>query len=342
MFGVFIKRPVMAIMLSLMIIFLGVLSVLTLPTSQFPDIAPPRVLISLAYPGSSADVLVKSSLVTIERSINGVPGMKYIVSDATSAGEATIQVIFDLDVDPNQALINVKTRLDQIMNRLPQLVQLEGVVLERVQPSMLMYINVYSTDEAADEKFLYNYSNINLIPEIQRVNGIASAKILGSRQYAMRIWLKPDRMRAYNISVDEIMESIDEQSLIGRPGRLGRSSGITAQSKEYVLIYEGRYDEPEEYKNIIIRADSDGRLLKLSDIADVELSSEFFDIYSNKDGYPSAAIVLKQNYGSSANEVIAQVKAKMVELEKTFPEGMKYEINYDVSKFHGKKFSFIK
>ena len=333
MFGVFIKRPVMAIMLSVMIIFLGVLSVFSLPTSQFPDIAPPRVLISLAYPGSSADVLVKSSLVTIERSVNGVPGMKYIVSDATSAGEATIQVIFDLDVDPNQALINVKTRLDQIMNRLPQLVQLEGVVLERVQPSMLMYINVYSTHDDADEKFLYNYSNINVIPEIQRVNGIASAKILGSRQYAMRIWLKPDRMRAYNVSVDEIMESIDEQSLIGRPGRLGRSSGITAQSKEYVLIYEGRYDEPEEYENIIIRADSDGKLLKLSDIADVELSSEFFDIYSNKDGYPSAAIVLKQNYGSSANEVISQVKAKMAELEKTFPEGMEYEINYDVSKF---------
>tara|TARA_X000001388_G_scaffold57463_1_gene42726 strand:+ start:1872 stop:5057 length:3186 start_codon:yes stop_codon:yes gene_type:complete len=333
MFGVFIKRPVMAIMLSLMIIFLGILSVFNLPTSQFPDIAPPRVLISLAYPGSSADVLVKSSLVTIERSINGVPGMKYIVSDATSAGEATIQVIFDLDVDPNQALINVKTRLDQIMNRLPQLVQLEGVVLQRVQPSMLMYINVFSTDEDADEKFLYNYSNINVIPEIQRVNGIASAKILGSRQYAMRIWLKPDRMRAYNVSVDEVMESIDEQSLIGRPGRLGRSSGITAQSKEYVLVYEGRYDEPDEYKDIIIRADSDGKLLKLSDIADVELSSEFFDIYSNKDGYPSAAIVLKQNYGSSANEVIAQVKAKMAELEETFPEGMQYEINYDVSKF---------
>lgn len=333
MFGVFIKRPVMAIMLSLMIVFLGVLSIFSLPTSQYPDIAPPRVLISLAYPGSNADVLVKSSLVTIERSINGVPGMKYIVSDATSAGEATIQVIFDLDVDPNQALMNVKNRLDQIMNRLPQLVQLEGVVVERVQPSMLMYINVFSTDEGADEKFLYNYSNINLIPEIQRVKGIASAKILGSRQYAMRIWLKPDRMRAYNISVDEVMESIDEQSLIGRPGRLGRSSGIEAQSKEYVLVYEGRYDEPDEYKNIIIRADSDGKILRLGDIADVELGSEFFDIYSNKDGYPSAAIVLKQNYGSSADEVIAQVKAKMVELAPNFPAGMQYEINYDVSKF---------
>jgi HAE1 family hydrophobic/amphiphilic exporter-1 len=333
MFAIFIKRPVMAIMLSLMIVFMGMLSIVSLPTSQFPDIAPPRVLVSLAYPGASADVLVQSSLITIERSINGVPGMKYIVSDATSAGEATIQVIFDLDVDPNQALINVKTRLDQVMNRLPPLVQLEGVVVERVQPSMLMYINLFSTDEEADEKFLYNYANINLIPEIQRVNGIASAKILGSRQYAMRIWLQPDRMRAYNVSVDDVMEAIDEQSLIGRPGRLGRSSGIAAQAKEYVLVYEGRFDEPEEYEDIIVRADSDGKLLKLKDIASVELGSEFFDIYSNKDGFPSAAIVLKQNYGSSASEVIEQVKHKMQELEGSFPAGMQYEINYDVSKF---------
>ena len=333
MFGIFIKRPVMAIMLSVMIMFLGVLSIASLPTSQFPDIAPPRVLISLAYPGASADVLVQSSLITIERSINGVPGMKYLISDATSAGEATIQVIFDLDVDPNQALINVKTRLDQIMSRLPTLVQLEGVVLERVQPSMLMYINLFSTDKEADEKFLYNYANINLIPEIQRVNGIASAKILGSRQYAMRIWLDPDRMRAYSIAVEDVMEAIDEQSLIGRPGRLGRSSGMTAQAKEYVLVYEGRFDEPEEYAQIIVRADSDGKLLRLGDIAKVELGSEFFDIYSNKDGFPSAAIVLKQNYGSSANEVIDNVKSTMARLEKSFPVGMKYEINYDVSKF---------
>ncbi|MGA0805866.1 MAG: efflux RND transporter permease subunit, partial [Pseudohongiellaceae bacterium] len=333
MLGVFIKRPVMAIMLSLMMVFMGFLSIQSLPTSQFPEIAPPRVLISIAYPGASADVLVQSSLITIERAINGVPGMKYIVSDATSAGEATIQVIFDLDVDPNQAMINVKTRLDQVMSRLPTLVQLEGVVLERVQPSMLMYINVFSTDEEADEKFLYNYANVNVIPEIQRVNGIASAKILGSRQYAMRIWLDPDRMRAYNVSVEDVMASIDEQSLIGRPGRLGQASGIAAQSKEYVLVYEGRYNKPEQYEDIIVRADSGGELLKLRDIAKVELGSEFFDIYSNKDGYPSAAIVLKQNYGSSASEVIAQVKEKMKELEPSFPVGMEYEINYDVSKF---------
>ncbi|MES2547540.1 MAG: efflux RND transporter permease subunit, partial [Pseudomonadota bacterium] len=333
MFNIFIKRPVMAIVLSLIIVFLGFLSIRTLPTSQFPDIAPPRVIVSLAYPGASADVLVQSSLITIERAINGVPGMKYIVSDATSAGEATIQVIFGLGTDPNQAMINVKTRLDQVMSRLPELVQLEGVVVERVQPSMLMYINLFSKDKNADEKFLFNYANVNVIPEIQRVNGIASAKILGSRQYAMRVWLDPDRMRAYKVSIEEVMKAIGEQSIIGRPGRLGQSSGISAQSKEYVLVYKGRYNKPEEYGDIIIRANSDGEILKLKDMAKIELGSEFFDIYSNKDGYPSSAIILKQNYGSNATEVIDQVKEKMQELKGSFPAGMEYEIDYDVSKF---------
>ncbi len=333
MLNIFIKRPVMAIVLSLLIVFMGFLSIKSLPTSQFPDIAPPRVIVSLAYPGASADVLVQSSLITIERAINGVPGMKYIVSDATSAGEATIQVIFDLGVDPNQAMINVKTRIDQVMSRLPQLVQMEGVVVERVQPSMLMYVNLFSKDKNADEKFLFNYANVNIIPEIQRVNGIAQAKILGSRQYAMRIWLNPERMRAYNVSTEEVMEAINSQSVIGRPGRLGQSSGISAQSKEYVLIYKGRYNKPEEYEDIIIRANSEGEILHLKDIAKVELNSEFYDIYSNKDGYPSAAIVLKQNYGSNATEVIEHVKERMQELKASFPEGMDYEVNYDVSKF---------
>lgn len=323
----------MAIVLSLIIVFMGFLSIKSLPTSQFPDIAPPRVIVSIAYPGSSADVLVQSSLITIERAINGVPGMKYIVSDATSAGEATIQVIFALGTDPNQAMINVKTRIDQVMSRLPELVQLEGVVVERVQPSMLMYINLFSKDKNADEKFLYNYANVNVIPEIQRVNGIASAKILGSRQYAMRVWLNPDRMRAYKVSIEEVMKAMAEQSIIGRPGRLGQSSGIAAQDKEYVLIYKGRYNKPKEYEDIIIRADSEGEILKLKDIAKVELGSEFFDIYSNKDGFPSSAIILKQNYGSNASDVIGQVKNKMEELKGSFPVGMEYEIDYDVSKF---------
>jgi HAE1 family hydrophobic/amphiphilic exporter-1 len=169
MFNIFIKRPVMAIVLSLLFLFMGLLAIKSLPISQFPDIAPPRVMISLAFPGASADVLVQSSLITIERAINGVPGMKYIVSDATSAGEAVIQVLFDLSVDPNIAMVNVKTRLDQVMSRLPKLVQLEGVIVERVQPSMLMYINLYSKDKNADQKLLFNYALAYVIPEVQRV-----------------------------------------------------------------------------------------------------------------------------------------------------------------------------
>ncbi len=333
MFNIFIKRPVMAIVLSLLFLFMGLLAIRSLPIAQFPDIAPPRVTISLSFPGASADVLVQSSLITIERAINGVPGMKYLISDATSAGESTIQVLFDLSVDPNIAMVNVKTRLDTVMSRLPKLVQLEGVIVERVQPSMLMYVNLYSKDKNADEKFLFNYANVNVIPEIQRIFGIAQAKILGSRQYAMRIWLNPDRMRAYKVSTEEVMDAIENQSIIGRPGRIGQSTGMAAQSKEYVLTYQGRYNKPEQYEDIIIRANSEGEIIHLKDIAKVDLNSEFYNIYSDKDGFPSASIVLKQNYGSNASKVIEDVKEKLKELKASFPEGMDYEINYDVSRF---------
>lgn len=333
MFSKFIQRPVLAISLSLSIIFLGFLAIYTRPVSQFPEIAPPRVNIFIAYPGASADVLVNSTLIPLERAINGVQGMQYIISDATSAGEATVQVVFEPGTDPNDAVVNIKTRVDQIMNNLPPLVQREGVIITPIQPSMLMYVNLYSTDKHADEKFLYNYANVHILPELQRIKGMGRAQILGSRQYAMRIWLKPDRMRAYNVSSDEVLEALSEQSVIGRPGRLGQSSGKTPQSLEYVLTYKGRYNKPEEYKDIIIRANPEGEILKLSDIADVELGSEFFDIYSNKDGYPSASIMLKQNIGSNASKVIEGVKEKLEELKKDFPPGTTYEINYDVSKF---------
>lgn len=333
MFQQFIKRPVLAIVISLAIIFLGVLAMVTRPVSQFPDIAPPRVMVFIAYPGSSADVLVKSALIPLERAINGVQGMQYIISDATSAGEASIQIVFEPGTDPNAAVVNVKTRVDQVMNNLPPLIQREGVVITPIQPSMLMYVNLYSKDKNADEKFLYNYANVSVLPELQRIKGMGRAQILGSRQFAMRIWLKPDRMRAYNISTEEVMETMNEQSVIGRPGRLGQASGKTAQSLEYVLTYKGRFNKPEEYENIIVKANPDGESLKLKDIADVELGSEFFDIYSNKDGYPAASIVLKQNFGSNASKVIEQVKVKLEELKKDFPPGMEYEINYDVSKF---------
>lgn len=333
MFSKFIQRPVLAITISIAIIFLGLLAINTRPVSQFPEIAPPRVNIFIAYPGSSADVLVNSTLIPLERAINGVQGMQYIISDATSAGEATIQIVFEPGTDPNAAVVNVKTRVDQVMNNLPPLVQREGVIISPIQPSMLMYVNLFSTDKNADEKFLYNYANVHILPELQRISGMGRAQILGSRQYAMRVWLKPDRMRAYNISTEEVLEAIDEQSVIGRPGRLGQASGKTAQSLEYVLTYKGRFNKPEEYEEIIIKANPEGEILKLKDIAEVELGSEFFDIYSNKDGYPAASIVLKQNFGSNASKVIENVKEKLEEMKIDFPPGMDYEINYDVSKF---------
>ncbi|QNF35144.1 efflux RND transporter permease subunit [Adhaeribacter swui] len=333
MFSKFIRRPVFAIVISVMIVFVGTLAIKKLPISQFPDIAPTTVNIFIAYPGSSADVLVKSTLITLEQAINGVQDMRYIATDATSAGEATLRIIFEPGTDPNDAVIRVKTRVDQVMPLLPELVQREGVVITPIQPSMLMYVNLYSKNKSMDEKFLFNYATVKMIPEIQRTKGVARAQILGSRRYAMRIWLNPDRMRAYNISVEEVMKALGEQSIIGRPGRLGQSSGIAAQSLEYVLTYKGRYNEPKEYENVIVRANAEGESIHLKDIATVELGSEFFDIYSNLDGHPSAAIVLRQNYGSNASEVIDEVKAKLEDMKGSFPPGMDYKISYDVSKF---------
>lgn len=333
MFNQFIRRPVFAIVISVMIVFVGVLAIEKLPVSQFPDIAPTTVNIFIAYPGSSADVLIKSTLITLEQAINGVQDMRYIASDATSAGEATLRIIFEPGTDPNDAVVRVKTRVDQVMPLLPELVQREGVIITPIQPSMLMYVNLYSKSESIDEKFLYNYATVKMIPEIQRTKGVARAQILGSRRYAMRVWLNPDRMRAYKISTEEVMKALEEQSIIGRPGRLGQSSGIAAQSLEYVLTYKGRYNEPSEYESIIIRANQEGESIRLKDIAKVELGSEFFDIYSNLDGRASAAIVLRQNYGSNASDVIHDVKQKLEVMKASFPPGVDYKISYDVSKF---------
>ncbi|MDI9863598.1 efflux RND transporter permease subunit [Flectobacillus sp. DC10W] len=334
MFSKFIQRPVLAIVISIVIVFMGILSLKTLPTSQFPEIAPPVVMVSASYPGASAKVLTESVLIPLEQAINGVWGMRYMTSDATSAGEANIQIVFNLGTDPDQALVQVNTRIAQVLNRLPTLVQREGVVVNRVMNSMLMYVNLYSKDKNADMKFLFNFAGVNMIPELQRLNGIGQARILGSRQYAMRIWLNPDRMRAYNVSADEIMEALGDQSVIGSPGRIGRADGKRAEALEYVLTYQGRFNKPEQYQDVIIRSNPNGEILRLKDVAKVELGSEYYDIYSNLNGYPSAAIVLKQTYGSNASDVIKSVKDKLDELKKSsFPPGMDYQISYDVSNF---------
>lgn len=333
MFNKFIKRPVLAIALSLGIVFIGLLAIKTSPVAQFPEIAPPRVNIFIEFPGSNADVLIKSTVTILERAINGVQGMQYILSDATSAGEATVEVIFEPGTDPTLAAVRVKSRVDQVMSNLPPLVQREGVIISPMQPSMLMYLNLFSKDKNIDEKFLFNYANTFIIPELQRINGMGLAQAIGSRSFAIRVWLNPERMRAYNISAEEVLKAIDEQSVLARPGRVGLSSGKTAQSQEYVFTYKGWYNTPEQYQDIVIKATAEGEILKLKDLAQVEVGSEFVDIYSNKDGSPSASLVLKQNPGSNASDVIENVKTKLQELKKDFPPGIDYEINYDVSTF---------
>lgn len=333
MFNKFIQRPVLAIVISLIILFVGGLAIKTLPTSQFPEVAPPVVMVSASYPGASAKSLAESVIIPLEQSINGAWGMRYMTSDATSAGEANIQVVFNPGTDINQALVQVSNRVQQVTNRLPTLVQREGVVITPVIPSMLMYVNLYSKDKNANMKYLFNYAGVNMVPELQRINGIGQVRILGSRQYAMRIWLNPDRMRAYNVSPDEVMEAINSQSIIGKPGRIGRGDGKQAEALEYVLTYSDRFNEPKQYEDIIIKANPKGENLRLKDVATVSLGSEYYDIYSSMNGHPSAALVLKQTYGSNASDVIKEVKAKLEDLKKTFPPGMEYEISYDVSSF---------
>src|SRR3982751_760392 len=311
MFNKFIRRPVLSIVISLIIVFIGVLAMVQLPVTQFPSISPPKVNITAEFPGANGELMIKSVIIPLERAINGVPGMKYMASDAGNDGEATIQVVFNLGTDPNQASVNIQNRVASVVNKLPPLVVREGVKITREESNMLMYINLYSKDPKMDQKFLFNFADINVLSELKRVDGVGVADILGNREYAMRIWLKPDRMLAYKISADEVMKALDEQSLEASPGKAGESSGKRSQAFEYVLKYPGRFSTKEGYENIILRSMPDGEMLRLKDVADVEFGSSMYDIYSTLNGKPSAALVLKQSYGSNASKVIEDVKAKL-------------------------------
>ena len=334
MFTKFLHRPALAIVISLLILFMGGLAILTLPISQFPSVAPPSVRVSVSYPGASANILVDSTMVILEQSINGVPNMRYMSSSATSAGEGTIQIVFEPGTDPDVAVMNVNNRVNMVKNQLPEIVQREGLIVIQNMTSMLMYVNVYSKDPNVDQNFLYNYATVNVLNEIKRIPGVGSASILGNRAYAMRVELDLDRMRAYNLSADEVMKALAKQSMIGSPGRLGQATGQTSQTREYVLTWVGRYTTPEQYNKIILKANAEGQILRLEDVAKVTLGSSFYDLYSDIDGLPSAAIVLKQTPGSNAADVIKQVKAKVEEIKKSaFPPGMDYAVTYDVSHF---------
>lgn len=334
MFAKFLHRPALAIVISLLILFMGGLAINSLPISQFPSVAPPSVVVSVSYPGASANVLVDSVMVILEQAINGVQDMRYMIGDATSAGEGTIQIIFEPGTDPNVAVLNVNNRIQAVKNNLPPIVEREGIIVMQNMSSMLMYVNVFSTDKNVDQNFLYNYASVNLLPEIKRIQGVGRANILGNRAYAMRVELNLDRMRAYELSSEDVMKAIADQSMIGSPGRLGQATGKTSQTVEYVLTWVGRYNTPEQYENIILKSNPQGEILRLKDVATVSLGSSFYDLYSDIDGNPSAAIVLKQTPGSNATVVIEKIKEKIEQIkQESFPPGMDYEVSYDVSKF---------
>jgi len=334
MFDIFIRRPVLSLVISLMITLLGALALFSLPITQFPDIVPPSVTVTAKYTGANAEVCAKAVATPLERAINGVPGMTYMSSVSSNNGTTLIQIFFEVGTDPDLAAVNVQNRVTTILDELPEEVIKAGVTTEKEVNSMLLYLNVMSDNAKMDEQFIYNFADINVLQELKRINGVGFAEIMGQREYSMRVWLKPDRMAAYDVGTKEVVAAIRAQNVEAAPGKAGESSGGKAQVMQYVLRYTGKLFEPEQYRNIVLRANPDGSLLKLKEVADVEFGTLSYGMASKTDGRPSASIMLKQRPGSNAREVIASVKARMAELKgSSFPPGMTYNISYDVSRF---------
>ncbi|MDN3583511.1 efflux RND transporter permease subunit [Mucilaginibacter flavus] len=334
MFETFIKRPVLSLVISLIITLLGVLALITLPVTQFPDIVPPSVTVTANYTGANAEVCAKAVATPLERAINGVPGMTYMTTVCSNDGLTVIQIYFNVGVDPDQAAVNVQGRVATIIDEMPEEVIKAGVTTEKEVNSMLMYLNIMSEDTSMDEKFIYNFTDINVLQELKRIDGVGRAEIMGAKEYAMRVWLKPDRMMAYKVSTDDVIEAIRAQNVEAAPGKTGQSSDKSPQVLQYVLRYPGKFFEPKQYEDIVIRAEDGGSVLKLKEVADVEFGALTYSMVSNTDGKPSASIMIKQRPGSNARDVINNIKTRMAELQKSsFPAGMTYNVNYDVSRF---------
>jgi HAE1 family hydrophobic/amphiphilic exporter-1 len=316
-----------------MIVLLGVVSLTQLPMTQFPDIAPPEVTVTTKYTGANAEACVKAVVVTLERAVNGVPGMAYMSSVSGNDGTSVVTIIFKAGTDPEIAAVNVQNRVSSVLDELPEEVIKSGVIVEKVQNSMLLYLNVLSSDPNLDEKFLYNFADINILSELKRIEGVGFADIMGQREYAMRVWLNPVKMAAYKISTEDVIQSLKQQNIEAAPGKVGESSGKKEQSLQYVVKYTGKYNTEEQYENVVIKRDFQGELLRLKDVAEIEFGSLDYDVLSKENGKPSAAIVLKQRPGSNASDVIQNIKSKMDELQKSFPAGISYTYSYDVSTF---------
>lgn len=334
MVEMFIKRKVLSLVISIVFVLVGIMALMKMPITQFPDIVPPSVTVTAKYTGANAEVSADAVALPLERAINGVPGMTYMSTVTSNDGLTLIQVFFEVGTDPDLAAVNVQNRVTTILDELPEEVIRAGVTTEKEVNSMLMYLNITSTDPSQDEQFIYNFTDINVLQELKRLDGVGRAEIMGQKEYSMRVWLDPQKMAAYNISADEVVNSLQKQNISAAPGKVGESSGKKAGQLQYVVKYKGKFFEPKQYEEIPVRADEEGTILKLKDIAKVEFGAMTYGMVSKTDGRPSASLMLKQRPGSNASEVIQNVKDKMAELKmNSFPPGMDYNLAYDVSRF---------
>lgn len=330
MFKKFIERPVLSTVISILLVLLGIVSLFSLPITQFPDIAPPAVQVTAVYPGASAEVVARSVATPLEESINGVENMTYMTSNSNNDGTMTLSVFFKSGTDPDIASVNVQNRVAKANSLIPQEVLQAGLSTQKQQNSIIMAIALYSKDTAYDEAFLQNYARINIVPRIQRVHGVGQAAIFGSKDYAMRIWLKPDRLAAYNLSAQEVLAAIKEQNLEAAPGKFGEGS---KGSFEYVIKYKGKLNRNEDYENIILKSNLDGSAIRLRDIARVELGSFSYNADATVDKGPSTGVLIYQTSGSNANDILTEVNTIMGEVKKALPQGVKVFVPYSSKEF---------
>lgn len=326
----FIERPVLSTVISIIIVILGVLGLSSLPITQYPDIAPPTIQVSATYPGANAETILESVIIPIEEQINGVEGMTYITSTATNNGTASITVFFDQDVDPDIAAVNVQNRVAQANSLLPQAVIQTGVTTQKQQTSALMFLSFFSENKDYDDIYLQNYLKINVIPEIQRVNGVGNVQVFGSKDYAMRIWLKPQKLAAYDLIPSDVRAALNEQSLEAAAGSLGENDG---ESFSYVIKYSGRFKTETQYSDIVIKALGNGQYLRLKDIADIELGAQSYTGGAVTNGNPAVNLGIFQTKGSNAQEIIESIQSELETIKGNFPEGIKVVIPYNTNTF---------
>ncbi|MDW7694811.1 efflux RND transporter permease subunit [Flammeovirgaceae bacterium SG7u.111] len=330
MIKTFIERPVLSTVVSIFIVLLGVLGIAILPVTQYPDIAPPTITISATYTGADAETVLKSVITPIEEQVNGVENMTYITSTASNSGSANISVFFKQGTDPDIAAVNVQNRVARATPLLPSEVTRFGVVTQKRQTSSLMFMSFYSLNEEYDDVFIQNYLNINIVPALKRINGVGEATVFGAKDYAMRVWLKPDRLANFGLVPSDVISAINEQSTQAAPGQLGQNNG---EAFQYVIKYSGKYNDVSQYEDIVIKTGADGRLLKLKDVAEIELSAFSYASTGETDGNPSLTLAIYQTPGSNAQEIIENITAFLEENRPNFPKGIDYLVNYDTNEF---------